>query len=132
MEEDAKSWIDNFNQQAKENNVQLRTELINSPRPVHYIILKYVEEKQIDLNVMGTRGRTGFKKLLLASTTSLVVTCAHCVYRYGCKITITLVLLTFILLLFVNYVFKLILCIVILYGNSYTFGVSLDTAFSRE
>jgi len=27
-------------------------------------ILEYAEEKQIDLIVMGTRGRTGFKKLL--------------------------------------------------------------------
>ena len=75
--EDAKSWLDNFNQQAKENNIQLRTELINSTRPVDYIILEYAEEKQIDLIVMGTRGRTGFKKLLLGSTASSVVTYAH-------------------------------------------------------
>jgi nucleotide-binding universal stress UspA family protein len=32
--EDAKSWLDNFNQQAKENNIQLNVELINSTRPV--------------------------------------------------------------------------------------------------
>ena len=75
---DAKSWLDNFNQQAKENNIQLRTELINSTRPVDYVILEYAEEKQIDLIVMGTRGRTGFKKLLLGSTASSVVTYAHC------------------------------------------------------
>jgi nucleotide-binding universal stress UspA family protein len=76
--EDAKSWLDNFNQQAKENNVQLHIELINSPRPVDYVILEYAEEKQIDLIVMGTRGRTGFKKLLLGSTASSVVTYSHC------------------------------------------------------
>jgi hypothetical protein len=61
--EDAKSWLDIFNQQALENNIQLRTELINNTRPVDYVILEYAEEKQIDLIVMGTRGRTGFKKL---------------------------------------------------------------------
>src|SRR4051812_39851076 len=38
--EDAKSWLDNFNRQAKENNVQLHIELINSPRPVEYVILE--------------------------------------------------------------------------------------------
>ena len=76
--EDAKSWLDNFEQQAKENNIQLHIELINSPRPVDYVILEYAEEKQIDLIVMGTRGRTGFKKLLLGSTASSVVTYAHC------------------------------------------------------
>ena len=72
-----KLWLDNFNQRAKENNIQLQ-ELINSPRPVDYVILEYAEEKQIDLIVMGTRGRTGFKKLLLGSTASSVVTYAHC------------------------------------------------------
>jgi nucleotide-binding universal stress UspA family protein len=76
--EDAKSWLDNFNQQAKENNIQLHVELINNPRPVEYVILEYAEEKQIDLIVMGTRGITGFKKFLLGSTASSVVTYAHC------------------------------------------------------
>lgn len=76
--EDAKSWLDNLSQKAKENNIQLTIELINSPRPVDYVILEYAEEKQIDLIVMGTRGRTGFKKLLLGSTASIVVTYAHC------------------------------------------------------
>jgi len=76
--EDAESWLDNFKQQAKENNVQLHIELINSPRPVDYVILEYAEEKQIDLIVMGTRGITGFKKFLLGSTASSVVTYAHC------------------------------------------------------
>ena len=76
--EDAESWLDNFKQQAKENNVQLHIELINSTRPVDYVILEYAEEKQVDLIVMGTRGRTGFKKLLLGSTASSVVTYAHC------------------------------------------------------
>src|SRR6476659_9609011 len=35
--EDAKSWLDDFNPQAKENNIQLRTELINSTRPIDYV-----------------------------------------------------------------------------------------------
>jgi nucleotide-binding universal stress UspA family protein len=76
--EDAKTWFDNFKLQAKENNIQLNTELINSHRSVDYVILEYAEEKQVDLIVMGTRGRTGFKKLLLGSTASSVVTYAHC------------------------------------------------------
>jgi nucleotide-binding universal stress UspA family protein len=76
--EDAKLWLDSFNQQAKENNIQLDIELINNPRPVEYVILEYAEEKQIDLIVLGTRGNTGFKKFLLGSTASAVVTYAHC------------------------------------------------------
>ena len=76
--EDAKTWFDNFNQQAKEKNVPLNTELINSQRPVDYVILEYAEENKMDLIVMGTKGRTGFKKLLLGSTASSVLTYSHC------------------------------------------------------
>jgi nucleotide-binding universal stress UspA family protein len=76
--EDAKTWFDNFNQQAKEKNVPLNTDLINSQRPVDYVILEYSEEQKIDLIVMGTKGRTGFKKLLLGSTASSVLTYSHC------------------------------------------------------
>ena len=43
-----------------------------------YVLLEYAEEKRIDLIVVGTRGRSGFKKLLLGSIASSVVTYAHC------------------------------------------------------
>lgn len=76
--DDAKKWFERFNQNAKENNVQLRTELINSHRPVDYVLLEYAEKENIDLIVVGTRGRSGFKKLLLGSIASGVVTYAHC------------------------------------------------------
>ena len=75
---DAGNWFENFTQNAKEDNIQLKTELINSARPVDYVILEYAEEQKIDLIVVGTRGRTGFKKLMLGSIASSIVTYAHC------------------------------------------------------
>jgi nucleotide-binding universal stress UspA family protein len=36
------------------------------------------EDKDVDLIVVGTRGKSGFKKLLLGSVASGVVTYAHC------------------------------------------------------
>jgi nucleotide-binding universal stress UspA family protein len=75
---DAERWYERFVQNAKESNVQLNTELLNSTRPVDYVILEYAEEKKIDLIVVGTRGRTGFKKLLLGSIASSIVTYSHC------------------------------------------------------
>jgi len=75
---DAGNWFENFTQNAKEDNIQLKTELINSARPVDYVILEYAEEQKIDLIVVGTRGRTGFKTLLLGSIASSIVTYAHC------------------------------------------------------
>jgi nucleotide-binding universal stress UspA family protein len=75
---DAKSWLDNFTQAAKESNVILKTELINSHRPVDYVIMEYAEQEKMDLIVMGTRGHSGLKDLLLGSVASSVITYAHC------------------------------------------------------
>jgi nucleotide-binding universal stress UspA family protein len=75
---DAGNWFENFTQNAKEDNIQLKTELINSARPVDYVILEYAEEQKIELIVVGTRGKTGFKKLLLGSIASSIITYAHC------------------------------------------------------
>jgi hypothetical protein len=43
---DAGNWFENFTQNAKEDNIQLKTELINSARPVDYVILEYAEEQK--------------------------------------------------------------------------------------
>jgi nucleotide-binding universal stress UspA family protein len=59
---DSKAWLEKFSREAKTDNIELKTELINSHRPVDYVILEYAEEKNI---VVGTRGRSGFKRLLL-------------------------------------------------------------------
>jgi nucleotide-binding universal stress UspA family protein len=74
----SEQWFDNFVQKASEYNVNLKTELLNSTRPVDYVLLEFAEENGIDLIVMGTKGRTGFKKLLLGSVASSVSTYAHC------------------------------------------------------
>jgi len=76
--DNAKSWFERFKEKAKENNIELRTELINSQRPVDYVLLEYAEKENIDLIVVGTKGRSGFKKLLLGSIAPGVVTYAHC------------------------------------------------------
>lgn len=41
-------------------------------------IVEYAEEHKIDLIVIGTKGLSGIKKMLLGSTASGVVTYAHC------------------------------------------------------
>jgi nucleotide-binding universal stress UspA family protein len=40
--------------------------------------VEYAEEHKIDLIVIGTKGLSGIKKMLLGSTASGVVTYAHC------------------------------------------------------
>ena len=41
-------------------------------------IVNLAEERKVDLVVMGTRGRSGFKKLLMGSVSSGVLNHAHC------------------------------------------------------
>jgi nucleotide-binding universal stress UspA family protein len=74
-----KYYKSNDNKSDDNNNkqIQLRTELITSASAVGGI-LGFAEKENIDLIVIGTRGRSGFKKLLLGSVASGVVTYAHC------------------------------------------------------
>jgi nucleotide-binding universal stress UspA family protein len=58
--------------------IRLKTQVIVSPISVTGSIVEYAERENIDLIVIGTRGRSAFKRLLLGSTSSGVVTHAHC------------------------------------------------------
>jgi nucleotide-binding universal stress UspA family protein len=46
--------------------------------PAQGTIVKYAEEHNVEVIVVGTRGMSGFAKQLLGSTALGVVTCAHC------------------------------------------------------
>jgi nucleotide-binding universal stress UspA family protein len=73
-------WFDKIKQKAYNNDekIQLKTDVILSPTSIVAAITDYAERKKVDLIVIGTRGRSGFKKLLLGSVASGVVTYAHC------------------------------------------------------
>ena len=73
----AKTWFESFTQSARENKIDLKTELVNSQRPVDYVILEYAEKEGIDLIVIGTRGRSGLSKIVLGSVASGIVTYSH-------------------------------------------------------
>jgi nucleotide-binding universal stress UspA family protein len=73
----AKTWFESFTQSARQNKIDLKTELVNSQRPVDYVILEYAEKEGIDLIVIGTRGRSGLSKIVLGSVASGIVTYSH-------------------------------------------------------
>ena len=84
---ESQQWLDKFEKlAAKENsttnnnnNIQYKSEIIeDSTSRVGSAIVDYAERENVDLIVIGTRGRTGFKKILLGSVASDVVTYAHC------------------------------------------------------
>jgi nucleotide-binding universal stress UspA family protein len=75
---ETKRWFDKLDQRAKQNDIQLTTELIDSQMSIDGTIAEYAESHDIDLIILGTRGRSGFTKLLLGSVASGVVNYATC------------------------------------------------------
>ena len=77
MRNEGKKYMDKVRLKANEKNIQIKTEFISSTNIAGGIV-DYAEENNIDLIVIGTRGLSGFKKLLLGSVATNVVTYAHC------------------------------------------------------
>ena len=75
---DSQKWFDTIEQISNANNVRLKTDIMVSPNSTAGTIVDYVEREGIYLIVLGTRGRSGFKKLLLGSTASDVTAYAQC------------------------------------------------------
>ena len=74
----AKHWMDVVRKKAEERKIPFRSEIIEGLVSAEATIVDYAESHQIDLIVVGTRGRTGFSKVLLGSVASRVVEYAHC------------------------------------------------------
>jgi nucleotide-binding universal stress UspA family protein len=77
MRNDGEKYLDKVKLKANEKNVQIKTEIISTMN-ISGGIIDYAEENNFDLIVIGTRGRSEFKKLLLGSLASHIVTYAHC------------------------------------------------------
>jgi nucleotide-binding universal stress UspA family protein len=61
-----------------ESSIKLHTKIIISHIKISGNIINHAENTNVNLIVVATRGRSGFKRLLLGSVASDVVTYAHC------------------------------------------------------
>jgi nucleotide-binding universal stress UspA family protein len=77
-EDEVKKWFDDIKKSADESGIQFRSEIIMAKRSAVSTMLDYAEEQNINLIVVGTRGRSGIKKMLLGSVASGLVTYAPC------------------------------------------------------
>ena len=74
----AEGWLDSVRTKADKNGIRFESRVIQTRTNVPEEIIKYAKDKKIDLIVIGTRGRTGFKKAILGSVAQAVVTHAGC------------------------------------------------------
>ena len=80
LKQEAQSYLDKVKEKTEtidNNRLQLRTEIIESASAVRGIV-DFAEKEKADLIIVGTRGRSGFTKLLLGSVASGVATYAYC------------------------------------------------------
>jgi nucleotide-binding universal stress UspA family protein len=70
--------FDRIRGEASKKNVRLRTRVISTEASIVGAIVDYAELEGVELIVVGTRGKLGFKKLLLGSVASGVVTYSYC------------------------------------------------------
>lgn len=71
-------YVDEVKLKATESNVSVGTDVVISTNSVVKTIVEYAEEKKIDLIVIGSKGMSGLKRMLLGSVASGVVTYADC------------------------------------------------------
>jgi nucleotide-binding universal stress UspA family protein len=72
--------LNKIKDKADKLNLNSKVDVIMTPRTTNpsIVLVDYSERNIVDLIVVGTKGITGFKKILLGSVASGVVTYAHC------------------------------------------------------
>jgi len=80
---EAEKWFEEIiayinNNTTIDTKTKVKSEVITTPFSTAASILNYAEERDVELIVMGTRGNSGLKKMLLGSVATDVVTYAYC------------------------------------------------------
>ncbi len=74
----AQRLVDKIKNKAIKNYITVKTDVLVGNASVVKAIIQYAEKNKMDLIVTGSRGMSGFQKMLLGSVASGVVTYAHC------------------------------------------------------
>lgn len=69
-----------FKLKTKDNtkSKELQAEIVEGIKSVSNTIIEYAESEKVSLIIVGSRGRTGLKRLLLGSVSSAIIKNAHC------------------------------------------------------
>ena len=77
MKNEGETYLNKVKLKAEEKNIQIKSEIIASINIAGGIV-DYAQQKNIDLIVVGKRGFSGFKKLLLGNVAVNTLSYAHC------------------------------------------------------
>ncbi|CAN5771453.1 universal stress protein [soil metagenome] len=75
---EAEKWFEEINKRVEKKNVQIRTEVVLTVISIVEGILTYAEKENINLIIIGSKGKSGWKKLIVGSVASGISTYAHC------------------------------------------------------
>ncbi|MDQ2684246.1 MAG: universal stress protein [Thermoproteota archaeon] len=76
--QDAERLFNEVKKISERTKIKVKTEVVVTVISVVEAILSYAEKEDIDLIVVGSKGRSGWKKLILGSIASGISTYAHC------------------------------------------------------
>lgn len=76
--QEAEKWFEEINKRAEEKKVQIKTEVVFTVISIVEGILTYAEKENINLIIIGSKGKSGWKKLIVGSVASGISTYAHC------------------------------------------------------
>lgn len=71
-------WFAGIKKNALASNVKIETEILMEGKSVVADIIEYSEKQSIDLIVIGTKGKTGLRRLILGSVSQGILAYAHC------------------------------------------------------
>ena len=71
-------WFNKIIEKAKKMDVNLQTDIIVATESIAAEIVEYADKLKVDLIIVGTRGRSGLKRMLLGSVASEVLKYAGC------------------------------------------------------
>jgi nucleotide-binding universal stress UspA family protein len=74
----AEEWFSQVKTKATRQGIKVTADTVFNPPSVAEFIINYAAEQRADLIVIGTRGRSGLKRLVLGSVASAVVAHAGC------------------------------------------------------
>ena len=76
--QEAEKWFKEIIKRAEKMNVQIKTEVVFTVISIVEGILTHAEKENIDLIIIGSKGKSGWKKLIVGSVASGISTYAHC------------------------------------------------------